>query len=51
MKDIGLEWNSKICSILLFKRELMMKDSQGFKLDGSTVIAALEEGTCCIWVS
>ena len=29
----------------------MMKDSQGFKLDGSTVIAALEEGTCCKYMS
>ena len=42
MKDMGLRWNSKKCSLLHVKRSVQQEDNDSIKLDESFVIQSLK---------
>ena len=43
MKDMGLRWNSKKCSVLHVKRGVQQEDNDSIKLDKSFVIQSLKQ--------
>ena len=43
MKDMGLRWNSKKCSVLHVKRGVQQEDNNSIKLDESFVIQSLKQ--------
>ena len=46
MEDIGLQWNLKKCSTIHVRKPGgQVQDSLGIKMDESTVITSLKEGT------
>ena len=45
MKDIGLDWNPKKCSVVHVKKGAKVEDAEGMKVDGSSVIKCLKEGS------
>ena len=45
MEDIGLQWNPKKCSTIHVRKGVQVQDSLGIKMDESTVITSLKEGT------
>ena len=46
-EDIGLQWNPKKCSTIHVRKGVQVQDSLGIKIDESTVITSLKEGTQC----
>ena len=45
IKDIGLDWNPKKCSLVHVKKEAKVEDKEGVKIDESSVIKCLKEGS------
>ena len=45
MKDIGLDWNPKKCSVVHVKKGAKVEDTEGMKVDESSVIKCLKEGS------
>ena len=43
--ELGLQWNPKKCSTIHVRKGVQVQDSLGIKMDESTVITSLKEGT------
>ena len=45
MNDIGLQWNPKKCSTIHVKRGVLVNDATGLKLDQTSVVQSIKEGS------